>query len=253
MSFKDFWRFLRGQSRTQKSANTGRQTPKNRNTIQINIQGPDPDKIREGFWKFEWLERFFLTLGISYYVGLALILILSIFGALFVYPLARSYLTDARSREEVPAPTIVSVTAVADLSWWEQAVPEWLTSQEAAQLRDQENVINFTVLHADQVLYADNLSLQLTEEWTQQRPYFVEAASVNGTAAIVQISGQQFHLNIHQPFIWRSDPSVVLMLDQNGRLWTLGENLAVLIPIEGITLPLMVQPNPELELSFTKQ
>lgn len=151
---------------------------------------------------------------------------------------------------EAPSAVVIEATGESQLPWWDTAIDSWLTSQESVALREETNVVNFVLLHADEVRYATYQSFKFDDQWEQRRPYFVDAVAVEGTAVVIEIAGQQFNLNVYQPFTWKSSPDTIVMVDDQGTLWTVAAG--EVLPMTGFELPVVINANPDLEIGFIK-
>jgi hypothetical protein len=158
-----------------------------------------------------------------------------------------------REEHQLEAPTAVVMQAVGEnkVFWWDGVIDSWLTPSESEQLRNQYGVANLVILHADGIQYAASQTAYLNENWEQKRPFFIEAMSLLDTGVVVQIDGRQYHLNAHMPFVWKSVPDVIAMVDHEGRLWSISSEGVTIESLDSEKIPL-ISPNPKLELSFAK-
>lgn len=160
-------------------------------------------------------------------------------------------------RQTAPTAVIIATLEPTPTAAQEDLLKEvngWYSPSESMALREQENVVNLIVLDPDEVKVASSQTVQLDETWNQERPFFVEAVSVvEDTAVIVQIGGKQYHINAYMPFISKSVPTILVMVDHEGTLWTLSADKAILINASEVDLPVTINPNSSLEIAFSKQ
>ncbi|MCA9370220.1 MAG: hypothetical protein H6774_02145 [Pseudomonadales bacterium] len=162
-------------------------------------------------------------------------------------------LNNPELRRVAPTAVITEVTPEVSAPWWETDIDGWLTPSESLELREKENIVNFTLIHQDEIRYASTQSFQLTEEWEQTRPSFVKAVSLDGTAVVVQIGARQFHLNALQPFTWRDAPGQIVMVDAERALWVIDASSISPISLSDVQLNSHIDRNQKLEISFIKQ
>ncbi len=200
-------------------------------------------------------SKLYSTFGFKFATGLIVVAAL-----VFIYVLIQSLkigspseLTNEELRKVAPTAVIVEAVGQNQTKWWESSIEEWLTSSQSVSLRENPNVVNLIILDPDEIKIATNVTLQLDESWTQTRPYFVEAVSVIGTQAVVQIGGNQYNLNVYMPFVWQNTSQQIVMVDINGMLWVLDSEDIYLVDIDSVELPVYVEPNPNLEIVFSKQ
>lgn len=200
-------------------------------------------------------SKMYSTFGFKFATGL---IVVTAFVFIYVFiqalkPGTPSELTNEELREVAPPAVIVEAVGQNQTEWWESSIEEWLTSSQSVSLRESPNIVNLIILDPDQIKIATNATLQLDESWTQTRPYFVEAVSVIGTQAVVQIGGTQYNLNVYMPFVWQNTPKQIVMVDIDGLLWVLNSEDANLVDIDHVDLSEYVEPNPNLEIVFSKQ
>ena len=181
-------------------------------------------------------------------VGVLVVAILAGFLLSFVVG-DRDSLTNEQNRQIAPTASVIKSQGENQVKWWDVQVDRWLTPSESERLRGQLNVNNLMILHPDEVSVAANQTLYLDEGWVQRRPYFVETVTLDGTAVSVQIGGRVYQVNVYMPFVWRSAPEQITMLDGEGRIWTLLADDIQLSDVGSHELPIVINPNPELEIA----
>lgn len=194
------------------------------------------------------------TLGFKV-VSLSIVAILAIFIYVFVQALrigTPNELTDEQNRFVAPTVAAVQPATATNEASFLSSISEWMTSAESLQLREQSGVVNLVLLDQDEVRYAKSLTVELDDTWVLKRPYFVEAVSVQGTATVVQIGGQRFNINTYQPFIWGGNSEELIIVDHHGNLWAKNANNVTLVDLGAVQTPITIEPNPNLELAFTK-
>ena len=200
-------------------------------------------------------SKLYSTLGFWLTTGLSVVAVLVVI-YVFIQALKLGKpgeLTNEELRKTAPTAVIVEAIDQNQTKWWETSIEDWLTSNESMSLQEKSNVVNLIVLDSDEIKIATNATLKLDESWVQTRPYFVEAISVIGTQAIVQIGGTQYNLNVYMPFVWKNTPEQIAMIDINGMLWVLDSENVSLVEIDSVDLPIYIEPNPNLEIVFSKQ
>jgi hypothetical protein len=128
----------------------------------------------------------------------------------------------------------------------------WLTPEEAAALRSQENVINLVLIEGNNPRYAQGLTIILDDSWSQVQPLKVSRMGVQGTSiSLTTASGEDFVFNMYQPFVFTDMPTMVHLVDQEGRSWSKQLLEVTIVSLEEgrQSLPVTVNVNPQLSFS----
>lgn len=139
--------------------------------------------------------------------------------------------------------------------WWNTNFQNWLSPQDALNLRNQRNVTNLVILDSDEIKISSDKTLELDRViWKQSKPYFLEGLNVEGTTVQVKIDGTVYNINVLMPFVWSSEANQVSIIDFDGSVWTLVNVIQTkVVEIGKLELPFEISPNPNLVIPFTKQ
>lgn len=155
---------------------------------------------------------------------------------------------------QVTMPTVVgSPTPRAIVDLW--VGHEWLGSNEARELRTKENVVNLAFLDDGSAKYSKKYSLVFTGDipWEKAgKPYGVGELSVTITAVSLTAHGQQYILNVWQPFVFSENPTEVYVVDTAGQMWRAPLANLTLVSLAQVvgSLPAPIAPNPNLSFTY---
>lgn len=196
------------------------------------------------------LDRFLRRVMIACIaLGLTLLVALGFYYA-FIYYGTKSPFTDPRHQVEVfqPAPTL-GPRVINDP--WVDPSYNWASIEEAQALRRQAQVINLAILSTGNVRYSRDKSVSFNggkEPWQRSNPFGLQTLSVEGTAVQFSLSGFTYNLNVLQPFMVRSEPGTIYVVDPKGQVWKAPDTVGI-VPLDQVkTQPIGV--NPELSLSY---
>lgn len=205
-------------------------------------------------------SKLFKTLGfkVTLVVGI-IILTLIIYSFFMAFKVGNpSNLSDEQLRVIPPTIQVIQPASKSKDTleeWWDTNFKNWLSPQDAVDLRDQKNVTNLVVLGFNEIKISSDKTLELDKNiWKQNKPYFLEGLNVEGTRVQVKIDGIVYNINVLMPFIWSSKTNQVSMIDLDGSVWTLVSVLqAKVLDVNKVELPIEIDPNPDLVIPFTKQ
>lgn len=189
------------------------------------------------------------------WIGKALLVLIPVLAIVYgVFVLFRTGpatpLSNPLSKYFVPE-VIPSATPVTDTNPWQNEA--WLSSSEARALREKENIVNLAFLSDGQALYSKDHSVILMEEgWTKAIVLGLENMTVEATSVRFVIKGNDYTLNIYQPFVSAEYPSRVYIVDSLGVIWGLDLANVSLVSIQTAVeaLPVQLAPNPDLTFTY---
>ncbi len=200
-------------------------------------------------------EDFTVVKTIFGWIGKALLIIVPVlliaYGVFVFFRLGPATpLSNPLSRYFVPE-VKPSATPITDTNPWLSEA--WLSSSEANALRETENAINLAYLSDGQALYSKDHSVILTnEEWTKAKVLGLENMTVDATSIRFVIKGNDYTLNIYQPFVTAEYPNRVYIVDSLGVIWGLDLAKVSLVSIQSAVevLPMQIAPNPDLTFTY---
>ncbi len=206
-------------------------------------------ELRDDLNLLQAFGRRFLVYGIIGLLGFLLLYA----GYWLLYTGPRTWLSNPSLQTTIPTSVPTPTTRpIVDL--WKDH--DWLTSQEALLLREQANVVNLAYLDTNGgVKYSAGYSYVLSSEspWEKAgKPSGISELSVTVTVVNLTARDQQFVLNALQPFVLSYSPNEVFVVDIQGQLWRASlTNLQLRSLAEVVdSLPLGIEPNPSLSLSY---
>jgi len=200
---------------------------------------------------FEGVKKLFVPFFVAVNAGIFLMIITMLIGALF-YVGGRPELANPALRDAVP--TIAPTSTPEPKKIRAIDVFDWLSQEEARELREKESVVNWAVLKNGGSKYS-SLGITFNIEgstWARTKPFIIEAASPEGTAVTFEVEGKIYNLNLLQPFTVESRPEKVFLFDTSGRLWEamLSEVQFREVSVVQQELNTIILPNPNLSLSY---
>lgn len=164
----------------------------------------------------------------------------------------RTRLSDPALQTEIPT-AIASPTPRVIIDPW--SGHEWFSADEARNLRTQENVINLAYLEDGSAKYSAGFSVVFTGEtpWENAgKPFGVSELSVEVTSVALTAHGQQYTLNVWQPFVLSENSQEIYVVDATGQLWRAPLADLSLVPLDQVIgdLPAPIAPNPNLSFTY---
>lgn len=198
-----------------------------------------------------------LTLAIARRIYVYGVLALSVGFVLYVaywlfFTGPRTRLSDPVLQTAIPT-AIGSPTPRVIVDLW--SGHEWLSAADARNLRGQENVINLAFLEDGSAKYSASYSVVYSGEapWEKAgKPIGVSELSVEVTSVTLTANGQQYTLNVWQPFVLSQNPTQVFVVDATGQLWRAPLAALTLQPLAEVveSLPTMIAPNQNLSFTY---
>lgn len=169
----------------------------------------------------------------------------------FIGPKSRLTNQDLQTQIATPIPSPIPNLMS---TWTDDHV--WLNPDEAMRLRKQLNVVNLALLSDGGARYSATSSLHFSPEdqWRPAVNVQISGLLVEGTRVQLTTEGEQYVLNMVQPFVLESKPSKVYVVDPKGNLFVRDLDPTTLTPIAQVQnmLQLELPANPNLSLTFVK-
>lgn len=157
--------------------------------------------------------------------------------------------TDPRHQNEIatPAPTVAEHAATFPWQSW-----SFLSPAEAMSLRVKANVVNFAILSRGEARYSRDFSLQFVESspWVRARGANIQTLAISGTSVAFTSAGQDYVLNVLQPFIPETSSQTVYIVSQKGELWQAELSAVAFIKLNEVRLPVGILPNGDLSFTY---
>lgn len=198
-------------------------------------------------------EQAYFTLGFKVLTGLTITAVLACVVALiyfwYFYNLGAPKDADPAYRNIIPT-AMVSVTPYQSNNPWQDTY--WLSSSEAASLRDQNQVVNLAYLIRGEARYANQGVVFNPEVWQKTKPLGVSSLTMDGTGLEVALGNYNYYLNIYQPFTIDGQTEKLYLVDEAGQFWTANLINITLVDLEAVknSLPVVISPNPRLSPTY---
>lgn len=156
---------------------------------------------------------------------------------------------DPRYQNIIPT-AVATVTPYQDNNPWQNT--QWLNTEEALALRTQENAINLAYLERGGAKYTTISVVFISESWQMTKPLGVTEKTVNGTTVKLKINGDEYYLNVYQPFVIKGQENTLFLVDRTGQIWKIDLTSITLVDLETAqnNLPVVISPNPRLNSTY---
>jgi hypothetical protein len=144
---------------------------------------------------------------------------------------------------------VATATERVEIDVW--AGVEWLNSEEALDLREQEQVVNLAYLDRGGAKYHPDKSVRFGDNWVMKKPLGVSNLTLNGTNFEMVVNGDEYSLNVYQPFVIDDQPEVIYLVDDHGQVWMIDWSPGILVDLEIVQEELQLKLLPNSNLSPT--
>jgi hypothetical protein len=156
----------------------------------------------------------------------------------------------------VEIPTKLPTTELKpEATFWE--LHSWLSAEEAIALRQQQNVVNLAWIKDGAAYYSSTSSFSFegasNVKWQRANTIGFESTLLEGTRNTFSYTGNEYTLNVFQPFMV-DNSDYVFVFDSKGQLWVTSLKTIPEETLEAVRskLPFRLAENSQLSLTFRR-